>query len=170
MKKVLLVLTLVLGTLVSNGQETNQNYIKDNVFYTIFKSGAGEEIPVKFSFGDDFLNKITETEVYKLWETETFNNPANSGYIERNKDKTHIELYLMGSTYMASFYSKMGLKNTNSYTPINGEGFIYINDKGEVNFSFPFKGQNGYGNFIISKGYYTEFVKDGKKKNRNFIS
>jgi hypothetical protein len=155
---------------VSYGQQ-KEDYIKDGIFYTTFKSGIGEVIPVKFKLSGDFLNKIQKSEIYLLWEKETFSNPENVGYIERHKNKTHVETYLMSCTSMASFYTKLGLKNGNSYTPIaDGEGFVYVNDKNEVSFSFPFKGQNGYGNMLFATSYYTEKIKDGKRDNSHFIS
>ena len=161
MKK-LLVFSMVLVSFVSYGQ-VKKNYVKDDFFYTTFESGVGETTPVKFKLGSDFLEKLPKSEIYLLWEKDTYSNPENSGYVEKNKDKTHIETYLMSCTSMASFYAKLGLKNGSSYTPIaNGEGFIYVNDKGEVNFSFPFKGQNGYGNMLIATAYYTEKIKNGK--------
>jgi len=169
MKK-LLVLTMVLVSFVSYGQQ-KEDYIKDGFFYTTFKSGVGETIPVKFKFGNDFLEKLPKSEVYLLWEKDTYSNPENAEYVERNKNKTHIETYLMGGTGMASFYAKFGLKNGTSYTPIsNSEGFVYINDKGEVNFSFPFKGQNGYGNMLIATAYYSEKIKNGKRDRWHAIS
>ena len=163
MKKVSMVLLFALVTIVSFGQ-VKEDYVKDDFFYTTFKSGVGETTPVKFKLGSDFLEKLPKSEIYLLWEKDTYSNPENSGYVEKNKDKTHIETYLMSCTSMASFYAKLGLKNGSSYTPIaNGEGFIYVNDKGEVNFSFPFKGQNGYGNMLIATAYYTEKIKNGKR-------
>jgi hypothetical protein len=168
MKK-LLVLSMVLVSFVSYGQQ-KEHYIKDDYFYTTFKSGVGEMTPVKFKFGGDFLIKLEKSEAYLLWEKETYSNPENSGYVEKHKDKTHIETYLMSSTSMASFYAKFGLKNGSSYTPIpNSEGFVYVNDKGDVNFSFPFKGQNGYGNMLIATAYYTDKIKNGKRENSHFI-
>jgi hypothetical protein len=162
------VLTLI--TTVAFSQE-KENYIKDGVFYTKMKSGVGEQIPVKFKFGSDFEKKILETEVYKIWEKDTYTNPENEKYVERWKKQTHLETYLMSATSMASFYAQLELKNKTSFTPISGsEGFIYVNDKSEVNYSFPFKAQNGAGNMIFAKAFYVESVKDGKKESEHFIS
>ena len=166
-----MVLLLASVAMVSFGQ-VKENYIKDGAFYTTFKSGVGEIVPVKFNLGNggEFLTELEKSEIYLLWEKETYTNPENSAYVEKNKDKTHIETYLMSCTWMASFYAKTGLKNSSSYTPIaNSEGFIYINDKGEVCFSFPFKGQNGYGNMLIAEAYYTEKIKNGKRDYSHFI-
>jgi len=161
MKKVVLVLTLVFASFVSFSQQ-KEDSIKNDVFYTSFKSGAGEKIPVNFAFPKDFLEKLQKSEVYLLWKERVLSNP-------KNVDTPTVELYLKICTWTASFYAKLGLKNSTSYTPIaNSEGFIYINDKGEVNFSFPYKAQNGYGNMIISKAFYTEKIKDGKIVNTHF--
>ena len=168
MKKVLLVLA-VLGSYVSYAQD-KESYLKENFFYTAFVSGTGEKVPVKFKLGSG-PEKIAQTEVYKLWEAEAFNGPNKASWIEINKVISSIEMYLMQATQMASFFSKLELKNPTSYTPINNsEGFIYVNDKGEVNFSFPFKGQNGYGSMIFAQGYYTEKIKKGKVDTWHAIS
>ncbi len=160
MKKLLLVLA-VLGSYVSYAQD-KESYLKENMFYTTFESGVGEKVSVKFKLASS-PEKIAQTEVYKLWEAETFNGPNKVAYTEINKVVSSIEIYLMQATQMASFFTKLGLKSSTSYTPIsNSEGFIYVNDKGEVNFSFPFKGQNDYGSMIFAKGYYTEKIKKGK--------
>ena len=156
---------MLLVSFVSYGQ-TKEDYIKDGFFYTTFESGVGEKIPVKFSLGNDFLTKITQTEVYKIWESGTFTDPT-----KKWGNQTHIETYLTRSTWSSSFYTKLGLKNEDSFSPIlNSKGFIYVNDKNEVCFSFPFKAQNGYGNMIFSEAYYIETTKDGKKDVRHFIS
>ena len=156
-------------SLVSFSQE-KENYIKDGFFYTKLESGVGEEILVKMSLSSDFLDKITTTEVFKKWKDETFSNPKNAGFIEKWKNQTDIETYLMSAVGMASFYAKWELKNRDSYTPVNGKGFIYVNDKNEVNISFPIKGQNGYGNMIFATAYYSEKMKDGEVKNSHFVS
>jgi hypothetical protein len=163
MKKVSMALLFALTTIVSFGQ-VKEDYVKDDYFYTTLKSGVGEITPVKFKLGSDFLEKLPKSENYILWEKDMYSNPENAKAVELNKDKTHIEAYLSSCTWMASFYAKLGLKNGSSYTPIaNSEGFIYVNDKGEVSFSFPFKGQNGYGNMLIATAYYTEKIKNGKR-------
>jgi hypothetical protein len=83
----------------------------------------------------------------------------------------NVETYLTQATHMASFFTKLGLKSSTSYAPIsNSEGFIYVTDKGEINISFPFKGQNGYGNMIFATGYYWEFVKKGAFAEKHFIA
>jgi hypothetical protein len=169
MKKLLLLPFFNLIALFSFSQE-KENYIKDNYFYTNIKSGIEENIPVKFKLGLDFQNKILENTIYKLWENETFSNPNNAGYIEKWKNQTHLETYLMGIADMAAFYAKLELKNGGSFTPLkDAEGFIYSNDEGSINLTFPFKAQNGYGNMIFSKGYYIESLKDGKKETKHLI-
>ena len=171
MKKVLLVLA-VLGSYVSYAQD-KESYLKENIFYTTFESGVGEKVSVRFKLASG-PEKIAQTEVYKLWEKETplllkKTIQQVPGFPYAKLDSVisnmflNVEMYLTQATQMASFFTKLGLKSSTSYTPIsNSEGFIYVNDKGEVSFSFPFKGQNGYGSMIFAKGYYTEKIKNGK--------
>jgi hypothetical protein len=139
-------------------------YFKDNVFYSTLESGIGEKIPMPFRLTADAEMKIKETTIYQNWEKVTFSNPANEKYIEIHKSMQHFEMFLMGETFMASFYAKMKMKNGTSYSPVKGgEGMIYVNDKGEINISFPCQGQNGYGNTIISKVYYSIIWNESKK-------
>lgn len=169
MKMKLFTLLLTLFTFVSFAQK--DNYIKENLFYTNFTSGVGEKIQVKFKFGSDFQTKVIENEIFKKWEVSTYTDSSNAGYVEKWKNQTHLETYLMGLTGMASFYAKLELKNGGSYSPIkDSEGFIYINDKGSINVSFPFKAQNGLGNMIFAKAYYIESLIDGKEETKHFIS
>jgi hypothetical protein len=111
MKKVkLMMMTLMmcLITMFSFGQN-----LKNNVFYTTFETGVGEKINMEFNVDSVSIKKIQETENFKNWVTETFSNTANAGYIEKWKSLSHIEMYLMGITSMASFYAKFELKNRN---------------------------------------------------------
>ncbi len=143
--------------------------LKNSVFYTTFQSGVGEKIPMEFSIDSSDVIKIQESEVFKNWDSVTFSNPQNAGYIEKWKSLSHIEMFLMSKTSMSSFYAKFQLKNSNSYTPINGISMIYCKD-GKITIVFPMKAQNGYGNYIMSKAFYTvEFV-NGKEKEFYFIS
>jgi hypothetical protein len=71
---------------------------------------------------------------------------------------------------MASLYAQMDLKNSQSYLPIEGaEGMIYTMD-GKVNISFPFKAQNGYGNMIFMKAYYSLKFVNGKTETFHFVN
>lgn len=164
LKVMMMTLMMCLMTMLSFGQS-----LKNNVFYTTFETGVGEKINMEFNVDSVSIKKIQETENYKNWVTETFSNPANAGYIEKWKSLSHIEMYLMGTTSMASFYAKFELKNRNSYTPINGTSSIRCND-GKITVVFPMKGQNGYGNFIMSKAFYVLEWVDGKEKEFNFVS
>ena len=169
MKKIITLGFICIG-LFANAQ-IKDNTIIDNFFYTTLKSGVGEEVQLKFKFGTNAVDSIKNSELFKIWETTTFSDPKNEGYIKMHKDMDHLNLFLMSQCSMASFYAKLGLKNTSSYTLIpNSEGFIYFNDKSKMVISFPFKGQNGYGNLIISTAYYTSFIENGKSKNTHFIS
>jgi hypothetical protein len=169
MKQFLMVLMVTLISLSGFSQE-KQNYIQDGIFYTTLESGVGEQVPIKLSLSSDFLDRITTTEVFKKWKDETFSNPKNAAYIERWKNQTDVETYLMGSVGMASFYAKWELKNRDSYTPVNGKGLVYINSKNEVCISFPIKGQNGYGNMIFATAFYIEKIIDDKRDNTHFVS
>ena len=143
--------------------------LKNDVFYTTFETGVGEKINMEFNVDLIVINKIQETENYKNWVKETFSNPANAGFIEKWKSLSHIEMYLMETTSIASFYARLELKNRNSYTPINGKSSIRCND-GKITIVFPMKAQNGYGNFIISQAFYILEWVDGKEKKFNFVS
>jgi len=148
-----------------------ENYIKDNVFYTNLNSGVEASIPVKFKISSDFQNKILDNTIYKLWEKETYSNPKNAGYIEKWKNQSHLETYLMGITKMASECAKIDLKNGTSFSPIkDSEGFINSDEEGSIKVTFPFKAQNGYGNMIFAKAYYIESVKNGKTEIDHFVS
>jgi hypothetical protein len=164
LKVMMMTLIMCLMTMVSFGQS-----LKNNVFYITFETGVGEKIDMEFNVDSVSILKIQETENFKNWVTTTFSNPENAGYIEKWKYLSHIEMFLMGITNMASFYAKFELKNRSSYTPINGTSFIRCND-GKITVVFPMKGQNGYGNFIMSQAFYVLEWVDGKEKKFNFIS
>ena len=129
----------------------------------------GEEINMKFNVDSVSIKKIQETENYKNWVTETFSNPANAGYIKKWKSLSHIEMYLNHITSNASFLAKYELKNMTSYTPINGTSDIICED-GKITVVFPMKGQNGYGNFIMSQAFYVLEWVDGKEEEDFFVS
>lgn len=164
----MMTLMMCLITMVSFGQEKT-NYLKDGIFHTTFESGIGEKIKMDFVIDSVNLVKIQETEIFKNWDSTTFSNPKNAVYIETCKSLSHVEMFLMGKTTMASFYAKFQLKNTNSYTPINGNPIIFCSS-GKITIVFPMKAQNGYGNFILSKAFYSLEWVDGKEKSFNFIS
>lgn len=168
LKGIMIALIMCLISLIHYGQGKT-HYLKDDIFYTTFESGVGEKIKMEFNIDSNDIVKIQETELFKNWVNATFSNTENAEYIERWKSISHIEIFLMRTTSMASFYAQFELKNRNSYTPINGTSYIYCKD-GEITVMFPMKAQNGYGNFIISKAFYTiEFV-DGEEKEFNFVS
>jgi hypothetical protein len=105
---------------------------------------------------------IQSNDCFKNWDSTTFNNPKNADYIEKHKSHPHYETFLFSNINMASIYAQMDLKNYQSYLPIEGsEGMIYIID-GKINISFPFKAQNGYGNMIFMKAYYSMKFVNGK--------
>lgn len=170
MKNTILCFSFIFFTSLTFGQ-TKDNVIIDNYFYTTLESGVGEKVQLKFKLGSNAIDSIKGSQLFNIWESTTFSNPENKKWIERYKNMEHLNLFLMGECEMASFYAKLGLKNSSSYTLIpNSEGFIYYNDKSQMVISFPFKGQNGYGNLIISKAFYSSFIENGKPKNSHFIS
>jgi hypothetical protein len=149
----------------------SQEYqIKEGYFTTTLKSGVGEMINVKLSLSDETINLIKSNESFKYWDSTTFSNPENAGYIEKNKNHPHYETFLNSNVNMSSIYAQMDLKNSQSYLPIEGsEGMIYIKD-GKINISFPFKAQNGYGNMIFMKAYYSISFLNGKTETTHFVN
>jgi hypothetical protein len=149
----------------------SQDYqIKDGYFITTIKSGVGENINVKLSISAETIELIQSNDCFKAWDSITFNNPKNADYIEKHKNHAHFETFIFSNLNILSFYAKMELKNYESYLPIEGsEGMIYVSD-GKINISFPFKAQNGYGNMIFMKAYYTMKFVNGKTETSHFIN
>ena len=167
MKRSNLILAFCLITSLSYSQDYQ---IKDDYFTTTLKSGVGEIINVKFSISAETINLIKSHEAFKDWDSTTFSNPKNAGYIEKNKNHEHYETFLYSNINMTSIYAQMDLKNSQSYLPIEGsEGMIYIIDD-KINISFPFKAQNGYGNMIFMKAYYSMSFLNGKTEISHFIN
>lgn len=154
---------------ITYGQEKTV-YIDGNYFYTSFTDGVGQVIPFKFKFEDQFLGKLENCEIFNLWVDQTYSNPENKNFIEKNKDKSKVELFLISETGMASILTKMKLKNTTSYTILQDtEGFIEIEEDGDLYIEFPFKGQNGFGNLIFLKSTLTEKIDNGKIVREVFV-
>jgi hypothetical protein len=170
MKNLMFCTYLLFFSTVTYGQ-IKDNTIVDNFFYTTLKSGVGEEVQLKFKFGANAIDSIKNSELFKIWESSTFSNPKNEKFITLHKGMDHLNIFLMSECEMASFYAKFELKNQSSYTLLpNSEGFIYFNDKSKMVITFPFKSQNGYGNLIFSKAFYTSFIENGEAKNTHFVS
>jgi len=161
--KVTITLMMCFISLISFGQN-----LKNGIFYTTFQTGVGEEVPMKFHIDSADIVKIKKTKLYKDWDSTTFSDPENAEFIKKYKKLTHFEIFLMCETDVASYYARFELKNYNSYTPINGTSNIKCESEG-ITIVFPMKAQNDYGNFIISKAYYTVSWVDGKQKDSIFI-
>jgi hypothetical protein len=157
MKKLMLFVFCVLSYYTISAQNENTNpYLKENVFYVTIESGGGEQISISFTLKSDAIEKIINSKIYKEWENVTFSDPKNAGFIEKYKTMPHIDIFLMGEIRMAAFYAKMKIKNSTSFLPVKGNGgFIYVGEGDKINISFPFQAQNGYGNMIFSKAYYS---------------
>ena len=162
MKNLKLILTTFIFCVLTSLSYSQDYQIKDGYLITTLKSGVGEMINVKLSINAETINLIQSNDCFKNWDSTTFNNPKNADYIEKHKSHPHYETFLFSNINMASIYAQMDLKNYQSYLPIEGsEGMIYIID-GKINISFPFKAQNGYGNMIFMKAYYSMKFVNGK--------
>jgi hypothetical protein len=148
----------------------SQDYgLKDGYFTTKIKSGVGQEIVVKFAISNENLELIKNHQSFKTWDSITFNNPKNADFIAQHKSHPHVETYLYSTIGMASIWAKLDLKNMQSFTPIlNSEGLIYCKED-KINISFPFQAQNGYGNMIFMKAYYSVKFENGKNVETHFI-
>lgn len=170
MKSYLAILILYSCTFLASYSQDTKTYIEGSYFHTNFTDGVGEAIPFKFRFENQFLDKLENSELFKLWVDQTYSNPENKIFIENNKDRSKVEVFLNSKTGMASILTKMKLKNTTSYTILqDAEGFIEIEEDGDLYIEFPFKGQNGFGNLIFLKSTLTEKVVDGKIVREVFV-
>lgn len=150
---------------------TKENYISDDVFFTKLESGVGEIVPVKFKLSSDLSATISSNKIFQEWDSTTYSNPKNAKFVEKWKNQTHLETYLIGITKMAGEMAKIDLKNGTSFSPIaDSQGFINIMDDGSISVTLPFKAQNGNGNMVFAKAYYTEKIKGGKVIIDHFIS
>jgi len=170
MKNLKLILTTFIFCVLTSLSYSQDYQIKDGYLITTLKSGVGEMINVKLSINAETINLIQSNDCFKNWDSTTFNNPKNADYIEKHKSHPHYETFLFSNINMASIYAQMDLKNYQSYLPIEGsEGMIYIID-GKINISFPFKAQNGYGNMIFMKAYYSMKFVNGKTEITHFVN
>ena len=170
MKNLKLILTTFIFCVLTSLSYSQDYQIKDGYLITTLKSGVGEMINVKLSINAETINLIQSNDCFKNWDSTTFNNPKNADYIEKHKSHPHYETFLFSNINMTSLYAQMDLKNSQSYLPIEGaEGMIYIID-GKINISFPFKAQNGYGNMIFMKAYYSMKFVNGKTETTHFVN
>jgi len=165
MKNLFLLLIAVIATNVFA-----QNKIENGYFKTEFSTGIGEKVPMSFILDSITIDKITHTPSYIYWDSVTFANPNNAGYIEKNKDKTHMEMFLMSNTGMGSIEVKYTLKTPNSYTPLQStNNKIYVTEDQSIVIRYDIKAQNSYGNMIFSTAaYYVSFV-NGKSVTKTYM-
>jgi len=166
MKNIIFISTLFISSIL-NGQDT---FTQDGKFKTEFQTGFGVKVPMTFNISETDLIKIKNSSEFKVWEEQTFSNPKNADYIEKNKNKTHIEMFLMGQITMSSFFTKFKLKNGDSYTPINGtSSLVYVPKDGGINITFKLQAQNGYGNMVYSTSTTIVKLVDGKIDYETFV-
>jgi len=124
MKKVLVVLTLVLGTLVSNGQRKIKIDLED---------GLGNIVPMTFVIND--TNSVKE-----YLKNIDLISPSTNGR------KTKIEMFME----FANLYIKQGMKNETSYKPIQSTKNVvsYNKEKNRLEVVMTSAAKNGYGNPI----------------------
>lgn len=169
MKNLNLKLTTLIFCVLTSLSYSQDYQLKDGYFNTTVKSGVGEMINIKFYISTETIDLIQSHDCFKDWDSTTFNDPKNEGYIEKHKSHSHFETFLFSNVYMTGFYAKMDLKNSQSFLPIeNSEGNIFIAD-GKINISFPFKAQNGYGNMIFMTAYSSMKFVNGKTEKTHSI-
>ena len=156
MKKVL----LVSGLLVSmSGFAQYAN----GIFTTKIRNGVGVEVAMSFKVDS---TKVVNSNTYTAFFKET-NTP---NYIEKHPGLDSLELFLEREVSFQSLMTRFELKNGTSFDPINvPDNMIYISPENNVNVSFAFKAQNGYGNLILGKAIATSTIKDGKIERKVFI-
>lgn len=134
MKK--LVLTIALGLVVSatsfaQTQVKKFTSIKDGFVNTKLPNGIAQLNDYKVSITDSQLEKIKNTEHFKI-----------------SSENQDIELYLQKRIMNASILAMSRCKNMDSYSAI-GNGRIYVNDENILVVALPYQAQNGYGNMIM---------------------
>jgi hypothetical protein len=124
MKKLTLVLTLVVATLVSNGQRKIKIDLED---------GLGNIVPMTFVIND--TNSVKE-----YLKNIDLISPSTNGR------KTKIEMFME----FANLYIKQGMKNETSYKPIQSTKNVvsYNKEKNRLEVVMTSAAKNGYGNPI----------------------
>jgi hypothetical protein len=135
--------------IVTSANVFAQDKIENGIFKTDMRNGLGEKIPMNFVLDSLTIEKINKHPSYLDWDNTVFSNPKNAEYIEKNKNKTHLEMFLMGKTAIGSHQVEYSLKIPNSYTPLQSENNrIYVSEGGEIVIRYAIKAQNSYGNFL----------------------
>lgn len=146
MKKIILTLVISVSSLVLKAQEKYYSYT-DGTFTITIENGLDIKKQVSFSLSEKDIEKIKETENFKI-----------------NKEDDVIK-YVWSNTISAVYRAKYQLTHINSFDFIDdNKGMIYVTDDGKLNISYKFKAQNGFGNYIYSTCYYTAYAKRGKEK------
>jgi len=147
MKKLLMLVVVLIGFL-TNLQA--QNSIK-----TTLESGIYEKIEVTFSYDSTEISTHTR---YIKWLTDDFLREGNINWKNKQKEihpnYNTVELFIEYFTGSANITQKFKCKNMPSYTPINAPALVFVSN-GKIIYSFAYKAQNGYGNYIIGKSFYT---------------
>jgi hypothetical protein len=167
MKQILILLVVALS-FCTNAQEVIENgYYKTNL-----ETGLGNDVAMSFSIDSITMEKIMQHPSYLNWDSTTFNNPENAEYIEKNKDKTHLEMFLMGKVLLGAIYVEMGLKYPKSYSPIaSSTNRIYISStNNDIVISYAMQAQNAYGNMLYNTAMiYVRWV-DGKTETKAYVN
>jgi hypothetical protein len=141
--------------IVTSANVFAQHKIENGIFKTDMRNGLGEKTPINFVIDSLTIEKISKHPVYLDWDSTTFSNSINEEFIKKNKDKTHLEMFLMGKVAMGSHEVKYSLKIYNSYTPLQSEyNRIYVSEEGDILFRYAIKAQNSYGNFLHQTAVY----------------
>lgn len=122
--------------------------IKDGSFYTFTTDGRDNEVKIEFKISQETIDFIKASESYQ-------NTLSDTAFLKANKEKRGIKdpvaLHLMSKVNGCASSTRFKLKNKTSFSiESNAKGFIYVS-KEDLAISFPFSGQNGYGNSIFSK-------------------
>jgi hypothetical protein len=167
MKKILLLAVLALRINVSAQDVIDNGYYKTNL-----KSGLGNDVAMSFSIDSITMEKIMQHPSYLNWDSTTFNNPENAEYIEKNKDKTHLEMFLMGKVLLGSIYVEMGLKYPKSYSPIaSSTNRIYISStNNDIVISYAMQAQNAYGNMLYNTAMIYVRWLNGKTETKAYVN
>jgi len=157
MKKLFLLFTInvfIFASLLAQTKPT-EVYIKNGKFHTVFTNGLGVEIPVTFNIDDSTVFKLTQSDMFKQWDIETFSDTvANKEMIQFFNKNPHIEIFLYNQCLASQWMTTLYLKNKESFTPITeSNGLIFFTSGNELCITWSYKAQNEYGNMIFSKAY-----------------
>ena len=157
MKKAILTVAMVSSSVFAHAQYVN------GIFTTQIKNGVGVEVTMSFEADS---TKIVNSQTYATFFKQS-NVPL---YAEKNPELDSLELFLKHEVNLQSLMTRLKLNNGTSFEPINvPANMIYLNQEGDINISYVFKAQNGYGNLIMGKAIATSTTKDEKINRTVFI-